>query len=190
VSNAITVTGTTAPSPIGVTGGEYRINGGAWLTQSGSVSNGQRVEVRAITPNVNNSSATATLTIGGLSAGFTVNSPFEADTTADAFSFTPQRRVASNTAFTSQTITVTGINVTVPLSVTGGSYSVNGGAFTSGAATVRNGDSVTLRVTSPRTDNTRTCAVVSIGDVQAPFCVTTGPLGLDLREAFQLLLGD
>jgi hypothetical protein len=190
VSNVIGITGTTALSPITISGGEYSISGGPWLTIPSSIRNGQGVAVRVTTPSVNNSSATAILTIGGVSATFTVNSPFVADTTPDALSFTPQRKVATGTSLTSDTITVTGINVAVPLSVSGGSYSVNGGTFTSGATTVRNGDSVTLRVTSPRTDNTRTCAVVSIGDVQAPFCVTTGPLGLDLREAFQLLLGD
>jgi hypothetical protein len=190
ISNAITVTGTTAPSPISVSGGEYRINGGAWLTTAGSVINGQRVEVRATTPNVNNSSATTILMIGGASAGFTVNSPFVADTTPDVFGFTPQTKVSSGTSLTSNSVTVTGINVAVAVSVSGGSYSVNGGAFTSAPGTVRSGDTVTVRLTSPSTDNTRSCAAISIGDLQTPFCVTTGPLGMGLGQIFQLLLDD
>jgi hypothetical protein len=47
-----------------------------------------------------------------------------------------------------------------------------------------------VQLTSSSTDNTRACAVVRIGGVDAPFCATTGPLGVDLRQFIHLLLSD
>ncbi len=70
-------------------------------------------------------------------------------------------------------VTITGINVPVPVSVSGGTYSINGGPFTAAAGTVRNGDSVRLlRLASPEFDTT-VSAVLTVGGVRGRFGVTT-----------------
>jgi len=96
------------------------------------------------------------------------------DTQPDAFTFTPQTGVALNTTVTSDTFTVSGINAAAAISITaGGSYSVNGGAFTMVSGTVTNGNTVAVRLTSSGSYSTQTCATLTIGGVQGSFCATT-----------------
>ena len=69
-SNAFTVTGIDAPAAIGVTGGEYSIDGGSYTSSPGTVSSGQTVRVRH-TSSTNPSATVATVvTIGGISDTF------------------------------------------------------------------------------------------------------------------------
>ena len=93
----------------------------------------------------------------------------------DPFSFTDQAGVATGTPTTSNEITVSGIEGTLAIDVTGGFYSVNGGAFGSAAGTIGNGSTVRVRVTSaPEVDTARN-ARLTIGDAFDVFTVTTGP---------------
>ena len=95
------------------------------------------------------------------------------DSTPDAFSFPAVPNVEVSTEVSSAAVSVTGINQTVAISITGGTYSVGGGAFTSAAGTVSNGQSVTVKVTSSATTNTAAEAVLTIGGVTGNFKVTT-----------------
>ncbi len=71
-SNAITVSGINAASAIGVSGGEYQINGGSWVTAAGTVTNGQTVKVRLTSSSAASTTSNVTLTIGGVSDTFSV----------------------------------------------------------------------------------------------------------------------
>jgi len=114
-----------------------------------------------------------------------------ADTTPDAFSFNAQTGIPfGNAAVSSNPITVSGINFGAPVSIVGGSYSVNGGAFTAAPGAVNNGDSVRVRVNSSGSINTQTCTTLTIGGVSGPFCATTGTPVLDLTLLLPLLLDD
>lgn len=97
------------------------------------------------------------------------------DTVPDAFSFTDQTDVELSTVCTSATITVAGLGtgLTADITVTGGEYSINGGAFTSSAGTVTNGDEVRARVTSSGSYATGVSATVDIGGVTDGFTATT-----------------
>lgn len=95
------------------------------------------------------------------------------DTTPGAFSFTPQTGVALGTAVTSNSITVSGINSGATISVTGGQYAVNGGAYTAATGTVNHGDTVTVRLISSAQFSTASVAILSIGAQSVPFQVTT-----------------
>lgn len=96
-----------------------------------------------------------------------------ADTTPDAFAFTAQTGVARSSTVTSNTITVAGIDAPSAISIVGGTYSINGGGYVSGAGTVSNGDTVTVRQTSSGSFSTRGTATLTIGGVSAGFDVTT-----------------
>jgi hypothetical protein len=95
------------------------------------------------------------------------------DTTPDAFSFTAQTGVALSSVETSNTLSVAGINSASTISIAGGSYSINGGAYTSVAGTVNNNDTVTLQQTSSASYSTLTTATLTIGGVSGAFNVTT-----------------
>ena len=137
-SNAMTVTGINSPATISVTGGTYSVNGGTFTSTSGTVTNGQTVTVRPTSSAANSAVTTTTLTIGGVSAAFTSTTVSVAgpDTTPDAFTFTAQNAVPLSSLRTSNVVTVTGIDAPASISVTGGTYSINGGAFTAATGTV------------------------------------------------------
>lgn len=96
-----------------------------------------------------------------------------ADTTPDPFIFNYETDVDLNTVITSNTITVSGINAPAPISITGGTYSINGGMYTNENGTVNNGDTVTVQQTSAGSYMTTTVATLTIGGVSDTFSVTT-----------------
>ena len=95
-----------------------------------------------------------------------------ADITPDPFTFRDQQDVAWGRTITSNAITVSGIK-TAPISIEGGTYSLNGGDYTDEAGTVSNGDTVTVRQTSSAVFHTTTDATLTIGTVSDTFSVTT-----------------
>jgi hypothetical protein len=172
-SNPITVYGITGPTPITISQGSYSINGAAFTSISGTVTNGQSVRVRLISPNTYSTSKHAKLTIGGVSDTFTVTTI--PDTTPDNFSFIDRTNVELDTLIISNIITVRGITAETPISIVGGTYSINGGPFTSVSSTVTNGQNVRVRITSASTYSTTRNATLNIGGVKDTFSVTTKP---------------
>jgi uncharacterized repeat protein (TIGR01451 family) len=71
-SNPVTVAGTNVPSPISITGGEYSINGGAYTATPGTVPPHAQVKVELTASTSYNTASSALLTIGGVSARFSV----------------------------------------------------------------------------------------------------------------------
>jgi hypothetical protein len=82
---------------------------------------------------------------------------------------------------TSNTITITGINVATPISVTGGSMSIAGGPFTTAPGTISNGQALALQGTSSAvTDGSGALNVmVTVGTVSGSFLITTRDLTPD-----------
>lgn len=76
VSNPITVTGTNVPTTISVSSGaEYSVNGGPFTSTPGVVAPGAQIRVRVTAPSAYGTSATAVVTIGGVSSSFVVSTP-------------------------------------------------------------------------------------------------------------------
>lgn len=74
-SNIITVSGITAPASISVSGTgspAYRIGEGTYTSSSGTVANGNTVQLRVTSAGTTNTSVTGTLNIGGVTDSFTV----------------------------------------------------------------------------------------------------------------------
>lgn len=74
-SEAITIKGISVPATISVSNGEYAIGGtdgeGTYTTVPGKISSGQTVTVRHTSADLNQSSTSTVLTVGGMSAVFT-----------------------------------------------------------------------------------------------------------------------
>ena len=98
---------------------------------------------------------------------------FSDDTTPDPFTFTAQTGVGLNATVTSNTITVSGINAPAAISITGGTYKINSGSYTSASGTVNNNDTVTVQQTSSGSYSSTTNATLTIGGVSDTFSVTT-----------------
>jgi hypothetical protein len=99
------------------------------------------------------------------------------DDVPDAFSFTDQFNVPTASVRTSNAITVTGLDVATDISIVDGTYSINGGAFTSDAGSVSPGDSVRVRHTSHADASTAVDTVLTIGGVSDTFTSVTADAG-------------
>jgi hypothetical protein len=95
------------------------------------------------------------------------------DTMPNTFSFTARTGVAPNTVVTSNAVTPAGFNAAAPISVTGGSYSINSGVFVTTPGTINPGQNVALRLTASSAYSTTTGATLSIGGAAGTFTVTT-----------------
>lgn len=164
-SNSILVGGNTIPAPISITGGQYSINGGSFTSAAGSVNPGDTVQVSVLSASSNSTPESAVLTIGAISGTFTVT------TLAFTFAFTPQIGVNLSTLINSNVVTYTG--VTAAISVVGGSYSINGGSFTTAPGTINTGNTVQAQVLSSSSNNTPETCTVTIGGVSEAFTATT-----------------
>ena len=175
VSAAVRVSGINAPASITVASGSYRLNGGGFTTQAGVVHPGDRVEVRHMSAPSALASTHSTLTIGGVAGTFT-STTGNVDTTPSAFAFADIAGARRGRSVTSNTITLTGINATIPVSISGAtaSYSKNGGIFTSTPGTVRNGDRLRVRLRASSAPFASATAHLSVGTVGTQWVVTTG----------------
>ena len=173
ISDAITVTGTTVPAPISVSSGdEYSINSGPFTSAPGTVQPGDQVRVEVTAPSTYNTTASAVVTIGGVTSTFTVTTAAQQVVQAG---FTAVTGASVSSTQISNPITVTSITAPASISVSSGDeYSINGGPFTGTAGTVQPGDQVRVEVTAPSTYNTTATAVLSIGGTPSKFAVTTG----------------
>jgi hypothetical protein len=172
-TNTITVSGINIPVSAATSVGTLVKNGVNTNAASASVVNGDTLAVRLTTAaTLTSPPVTGTLTIGTLADGFSISTAVP-DTIPDAFSFTAQSGVALSTKVESNAITVSGINTASPLSVSGGEYQVNGGAWSSAAGTVGNGNMVKVRLTSAAGNSATTQATLTIGGVTGVFSSTT-----------------
>lgn len=179
-SSAITISGLGATSPVSVSGGEVSIAGGAWVT-SGSISNGQTITVRRTSSASFSTEVTATVTIGTISDTWNVTTR-AADLVPAAFNFTTINSAEAYTVYTSNTVTVTGlepnyagvivsvINGTVDAGTSSlsGTYAASKSVTTSGSGTLV----VSTRGTSSGYNSDVTIKAV-IGGVEGWFTINT-----------------
>lgn len=95
------------------------------------------------------------------------------DTTPNAYGVPNVTGAALSTLYVSDPVTITGINAPASVSITGGEYRVNGGAWTSGAGTVNNNDVFQRRGTSSGSYSTAANVVSNIGGVSNTWTITT-----------------
>nr|MDH4458974.1 choice-of-anchor Q domain-containing protein [Nevskia sp.] len=179
-SNAITVSGVNDSTPFSVTGGAASTNGlpcdPLFGATSGTVSNGTQITVCHIAGAFGDVNTT-TLTLGadgvlsGTSASFS-STTRDAVVVPDAFSFGDITGVERGSQPTSTSITITGIEAAVTVSVDIGEVSINGGAFGSGG-TIEPGQTVQVRHTASASFASTVTSTVTIGGVQGTFSSTT-----------------
>lgn len=111
------------------------------------------------------------------------------DTTPDPFSFTAVTGAALSSVYTSNTITISGIDTSTPVSISNGTYCINGGAYTSAVGSVVNGDTLAVRAISSSSNSVGVTATLTVGGTSAGFTVTTQALsGGTAGQAIGLLL--
>jgi hypothetical protein len=95
-------------------------------------------------------------------------------TVPDQFTFTDQNGIALEATVTSLPITVTGIDTGTTITVSGGTYDVNGsGSFTADPGTVFVGYTIRARHTASDAYLTNVTTTITIGGVSDTFTSTT-----------------
>jgi hypothetical protein len=175
-SNIVSITDLGVAADVSISGDgspQFRINGGSWVT-SGTINDGDTLQLRLTTNAAMSTANTATVVVGTIGAIWSA-STVGADTVPNAFSFSDQTGVATSFLTSSNTITITGINSSTPVSVSGGGspqISINGGAWgTSG--NIDNGQSLQVRLTSSASYDTTLSATVDVGGVTDQWDVAT-----------------
>ncbi|REK60289.1 MAG: hypothetical protein DWQ49_06380, partial [Bacteroidetes bacterium] len=173
-SNQITVAGLGSgiSTNVSVSNGTYSKNGGSYTSSAGTAVNGDTFRVRHTSSSSFGTTVSTTLNIGGVTDTYSSTTIAE-DTTPASFSFTDVTDVARSTTKTSNQITITGINSSAAVSITGGTYSKNGGSYTSSAGTAQENDTFTVRHTSSSSFNTSTNTTLTVGGVSDTYTSTT-----------------
>jgi len=177
-SGPVTITGIDAPATVVVAGGSYSVGcTGPYVSGPGTLAAGQTVCVRHTSAAANATAVTTTLTVGGVSDGFTsttVAAVVPPDTTPDPFAFVDQSGVATSAVIASAPVTITGLTGAATVTVTGGEYSVGcGSAFVATAGSINNGESVCVRHASSASASTSTSTTLTVGGVTDTFTSTT-----------------
>ena len=168
-----TIEGIETAVPVTVNAGvSYSINGEAFITEGGSVENGDEIRLRVTASNDFLGEVTVTFTLNGISDSLVVQSE-AADTTPDAFDLGPGATgVDQSTEFNSLTPTIQGINSPAPVTIDVGEFSINGGARAT-TGNISNGQTIQVFITSSADLNTAVTATLNIGGVTDTFSVTT-----------------
>jgi len=119
---------------------------------------------------------------------FTITNGTATDTTPDQFSFTDVTGVATGSEPTSS-ITVAGIDAATAVTISGGTYSKNGGSYASASTTAVLNDTFEVKHTASSFNNTSVNTTLTIGGVSDIFTSTTIAATSDTTpDAFSFLL--
>ena len=180
-SEAVYIDGLSVAVTVTISAGEYSIDGGDYTAGNGAVGNGSLIKIRQTSSSEYDSEVVSTIQIGTKSASFSSTTrsppvPEADDSEPDSFNFTRVLDVELSTEVVSESVTISGINVAVPLSVDGGEYSLDDGDFTSSVGSISNNQSLRLRHTSSDALATTSKTTVNVGDYSTSFRSTTIPI--------------
>lgn len=171
-SAAVMVSGINTGAPIAVAGGEYSLNGGAFVGSPGQIRPGDSVQVRQTASAALLTSTRLVLTIGGVSADWMVTTS-ALDDTPEPLNFGVTRNFGPGNVATSEQATVSGINGPAEVSIVGGSFSIDGGPYSAEARRVVAGSRLRIRMTASENFETTTSAFLTVGGLVARYRVST-----------------
>jgi|SRR6185295_5850222 len=124
-------------------------------------------------PNITGGTITTSAAGSLILAGTAVGSITAAANVPDLFFFAAKFSVELSTLTESDPVTITGNTQPAIISITNGTYSINGSAFTSIAGVINAGDEVVIRHTSAATYETQQVSPVIIGGLTGSFVSVT-----------------
>lgn len=165
-SDTLTITGLNVPTAVTVTNGDFRINGGSWVT-SGNINVNDTLQLRLLSSTEPGGEVETTVTIGNLplnqlSDDWKVVTTTAGDIDPDAFSFIDQDNQPPNTLVNSNVVQIFGITSPSPIAISGGEMQINGGPWvTSGS--INNGETLRLRITTSASLGTPVSISITVG---------------------------
>lgn len=171
----ITIEGINYPLTIvSILNGEYSLDdGSSWSSEETTIQNGQKIKVRHTSSSSYDVSRFARLYVGEEYYDFTITTKTETISTPNQFIFTDVTNANVDTIQIAN-ITVTGINVEVALSISGGEYSIDGtNSWNVVDTNVSNNQIVYVRHTSSASNETQVDTILTVGGVSDTFSSTT-----------------
>jgi len=167
-----TITGINTEVDVSLDAGELAIDDGAYMTTAGVIAANQQLSLRVSASPDFSQTVAVNLVIGDSVFTFNVITEDE-DLVPDTFTFDDQVDVAPDSIIDTQEVTITGINNASPISITGGEYSIDGGAYTSSAGMIDIDQTLMVRQTASSEFEASTTASLHISTLVVDFTATT-----------------
>lgn len=171
-SNTITVSGLGGPASVSITNGQYSKNGAAETSAGTTVVNGDTLYVTHQSSTSFSTAVTTSLTVGTLTRTF-VSTTLASDTTIDPLNFGTAFSQPAGATVGSADLTISGINTSTSITVSGGQYSKNSGAATASAGTLVAGDTLRLIGVASNTPGASVVVTATIGGTPYTFTIIT-----------------
>ena len=173
-SAVVNITGIDPGTSLSIAGGEYQLGGsGGFVNTETTIDSGTSVQLRTNASANFSETVTVTLTVGTSNFDFVVTTE-DQDVTPAEFSFTAQSDLERNAVVTAaETVTITEVNDTVAVSISGGLYQINDGDFTAEPSTAMINDTVRIQLTTAMEFNAPATASLTIGTLTRDFVTTT-----------------
>lgn len=167
ISNEVTISGI----QIGVTGSASNgtflsVNNAAFTQDPVTISNGDTVRLRLVSPNTYTSTLTSTVNIGLTSTQWSITTAQEPGQFPNAFEFENVLGAPTESYVQSNEITITGITVPVIVSAptNGFESSVNGSSFSTAQKIINNGEVLILRYLTSGNLGETASTFITVGD--------------------------
>lgn len=152
------------------------IKNGVAVGQTTTVFNGDTIKLRVTTPSTPVYQVKVPLFIGSFYDDF-ITTTAQVDQTPDRFVFTNITGATGGTAYTSNLVTISGVDAGVAITATiSNGTLVKNGTDVGNSTTVQLGDTLRAKVTASTQSLTAICAVVTVGDMQVGFTVVSQEL--------------
>jgi hypothetical protein len=179
-SASINISGINTIAPVNISGGSFRIFNGTiwsnWLVSTGSISDGNKIQVSHRASSVFSTPVNTVLTIGTVTDTFT-STTVAIDTTPEPFHFVDQEGVSRNANIQSNELTINTINSSTAVTVTNGSYRIYNGtnwsSCTTSAGQINKGFKIKACHKSAANFATAISTTITIGGVSDIFTSTT-----------------
>ena len=187
VSSTVTISGLSVSGVVSIptNGAESSVNGGPFSTTQKLINNGESLRLRILTNEVLGNTQTTEITVGGSPiVDWNVVNVLVADTNPSYFDFVDKINQVPNSLIESDIITITGINVPTPVTITNGAqFRINGGAWvTSGNISVN--QTLQLRILSSPNFGESVSTSVTVGNLTDLWTVFSTTFGDTIPDAF------
>ena len=137
----------------------------AYTSLTQEITSEQYIQVKTTTGDDYFTPYVATVSVGTVNSFFIVSTGESPDKVPDTFTIANVTGQLRNTDIISSVLTVSGINVQVPITASNGaSISINGGPYVDNITTIRNGNSFRIKLRSSTNYNAQVSTDVRIGD--------------------------
>jgi len=186
-SNSVVISGITEPVLVTTpsNGFESSVNGGLFDTTPKNITNGQTLKLRVLTSNVLGDTQTTGVLVGDSPlVDWNVVNVLTADNNPNYFDFLDKINQIPNSIVESDVLTIEGINVPTPVTVTNGAeFRINGGAWTT-TGNINVNQTLQLRILSSPNFGESVSTSVTVGNLTDLWTVFSTTFGDTIPDAF------